>query len=201
MRPTEGSGGFTRRAVSASVADCHDRGVKSLKPLVLVAAALVLTGCSQAATNTTEPAGSSATADADSGSASAPEAGSGTGDACALVPSADIAAALGVDAIEGVAAEGQQGLQQCTWAYADTHSAIAQYTGDADAFLPAELYPQGANAQPIPGVTRGWADASIGTILVVKGNEGLLLVDIDPGGSGADPALWTSLGETIANRM
>lgn len=189
------------QVVSARLAGCHDRGVKSLKPLVLVAAALVLTGCSQAVTNTAESAGSSATADADSGSAPAPEAGSGTGDACALVPSADIAAALGVDTIEGVAAEGQQGLQQCTWAFADTHTAIAQYTGDADAFLPAELYPQGANAQPIPGVTRGWADASIGTILVVKGNEGLLLVDIDPGGSGADPALWASLGETIANRF
>lgn len=175
--------------------------MKALKPLVLVAAALVLTGCAQAATDTADSAGSSATADADSGSAPAPEAGSGTGDACALVPSADIAAALGVQAIDGVAAEGQGGLQQCTWAYADTHTALAQYTGDADAFLPAELYPQGPNAQSIPGITRGWADASIGTILVVKGDEGLLLVDIDPGGSGADPALWTSLGETIASRF
>ncbi|MDQ1204593.1 hypothetical protein [Microbacterium sp. SORGH_AS_0862] len=175
--------------------------MKALKPLVLVAAALALTGCSQAATDTAEPAGSSAAADADSGSAPAPQAGSGTGDACTLVPSPDIAAALGVDAVDGVASEGQQGLQQCTWTYADTHTAIAQYTTDADAFLPAELYPQGADAQPVPGITRGWADASIGTILVVKGDAGILLVDIDPGGSGADPVLWTALGETIASRF
>jgi hypothetical protein len=63
------------------------------------------------------------------------------------------------------------------------------------------VYPQGESAQPLTGASRGWADASIGTILTVTDAGGMLLVDIDPGGSDADQAAWAALGDTITAHL
>lgn len=194
---------------SVSIAGPHPTGphhstVRVTTPLIAVASVALLaalTACTPAASTGAAPTGTAdGSADA---TATAPPASGDSGasvDVCALVPVTELAAAIGVDPGAGVAAEAN-GLSNCTWNPNGTHTAIAQYSDDADSFLPDDFWPKPAGASDVAGATRGWASADSTSVLVVKGDRGLLLIDIDLGDTPGAQAAWTALGDAIATRL
>jgi hypothetical protein len=121
-------------------------------------------------------------------------------DVCALVPADALSAAIGSDPGTGVAAQGKVDGGQCTWKVDATHTALAQYTLQADSYLPASVYPKPKGADSIPGADRGWANAASHTVLVVKGGKGVLFTYIDFGDDG-DQAKYTALGTAILGQL
>ena len=145
------------------------RGRGALLVISACAVALALGGCDAVAGGTGDPgAGTTASASA-TGSSDAAEP---VGDVCALLPEAELRAAVGADPGEGVAAKGRIDGGQCTWKVSDTHTAVVQVTRQPDVFLPDSAWKRPESAADVEGVDRGWAAAETHTILLVKDGRG-----------------------------
>lgn len=120
-------------------------------------------------------------------------------DVCAMVPAAELAAAIGADPGKGVAEPGKVDGGQCTWKVSDTHTALAQFTRQPDVYLPDGVWERPDSASDVPGVTRGFAAAETHTVLVVKDGRGLLFTDI--AFQDADQPAYAALAKAIAARL
>lgn len=144
---------------------------RPLVALAAAAAALSLAGC---AGGSTVQSTASAPASSASASSATPAA-----DACALVPADALQAAIGADPGTGEAAKGRIDGGQCTWKVSKTHTVLAQFTRQPDAYLPAGIYKRPKSAHAVEGADRGWASAAGHSVLVVKDGKGVLLTDIE----------------------
>jgi len=120
-------------------------------------------------------------------------------DVCALVPADLLATVMGADPGEGTSAVGQIDGGQCTWAISDTHTAIAQYSRQADVYFPEDVYPKPDGASDVDGVDRGWSSAETHTIVLVKDGAGLMFNDIDFGDGDQDA--FDALAAGIAAKL
>ena len=166
---------------------------------LLLAASLAACSSGSGSTATSSDSKPSATSAASSSSATA--AATTPTDVCALVPADALTAVVGKDPGTGVAAKGKVDGGQCTWTIDSTHSVLAQYTLQADSYLPATIYPKPKGGDAIPGADRGFADATSHTVLVVKGGKGVLLTYISFGGGTADQKAYDALGAAILAKL
>lgn len=189
-------------------ADRDDAGVHLTRlPIVILCSAAVIALSACSSPGASAPAGSTSSGSSAGGSTASAStvADGGSGgtaiDACALVPTAELKAAIGVDPGAGTASTGKVDGGQCTWKVSSTHSALAQVTRKPDAYLPAAMYKKPAKAVALKGVDRGRASAASHTILVVKDGRGLLFTDIAFGTKDPDQDDYTTLGTAIADKL